>query len=281
MRRAVSRFSRVSTSAVSAPGDRLAGEQQRLRKVRAHEVEVVQSGEDRASLAVPAPHQVEQVGDVLASMACERFVEHDHPRILQQQAREQHALHLPARERADRAVLETGKADGGDRRVDRARALRPMPPKDPGAAPKAHGHHVVDVDREGAVDLGGLRQVGDMLRIGAAALDAAGQRLKHADNALEAASTCRAPFGPTTATQRAALHRAVEVVHGRMPVVAEREIAELQRARSSTYTFIAQSTAPHSSAMSAAAMPSRCTTDRRRIDGKIAAGGCPWPGRWW
>ena len=33
-----------------------------------------------------------------------------------------------------------------------------------GAAPQAHRHHVVDVDREGAVDLGGLRQVGDVLR---------------------------------------------------------------------------------------------------------------------
>src|SRR5262249_51000855 len=39
-------------------------------------------------------------------------------------------------------------------------------------------------------------------------------------------------------------------------------------------------TAPHSSAISAAAIASRCSTDMRRIDGEIEAGGGARPG-WW
>ena len=95
------------------------------------------------------------------------------------------------------------------------------------AAPQPHRHHVVDVDREAAVDLGDLRQVGDVLRRQPAAVDAAGQRLDDADHALEQrrlAGAVRADHRH----QRAGLDRAVEMMHGRMPVVAQREIAELQ-----------------------------------------------------
>src|SRR5262249_55008572 len=97
-----------------------------------------------------------------------------------------------------------------------------------GMAPQPHGHHVVDVDRKRAVDLGRLRQVGDVLRAQAATLDAAGERLEHTDDALEQ----RRLAGPIRADhrdQRSGLDRAIEMVHGRMPLVAERNVAELQR----------------------------------------------------
>ena len=58
----------------------------------------------------------------------ERLVEHDHARVLQQQPREQHALHLPARKRADRPLLEAGEADGRQRLHDlRCAERRPDP----------------------------------------------------------------------------------------------------------------------------------------------------------
>ena len=41
------------------------------------------------------------------------------------QPREQHALHLAARQRADRALLEAGEADRCDRRLDRVALLAP------------------------------------------------------------------------------------------------------------------------------------------------------------
>jgi hypothetical protein len=65
-----------------APGHRLAREQQRLRKIRAHEIDVVQRRQHRAFLAVPAPDQIEQVDRCLGVDGVERLVEHDHARIL-------------------------------------------------------------------------------------------------------------------------------------------------------------------------------------------------------
>ena len=68
----------------AAPGDRLARQEQRLREVRAHEIEVVHGSEHGAPLAVPAPHEVEQIGRGLGIDGVERLVEHDHARVLQQ-----------------------------------------------------------------------------------------------------------------------------------------------------------------------------------------------------
>ena len=108
------------------------------------------------------------------------------------------------------------------------RDLRPMPPNIAGPAPQSHRHHVVEVDRERPVDLGGLRQIGDVLRPHAAELDAAGERLDRADDALEQgrlAGAVRADHRD----QRTGIDRAVEMMHGRVPVVAQRQIAEFQR----------------------------------------------------
>ena len=108
-----------------------------------------------------------------------------------------------------------------------SRSLRADAAEQAFAPPQPHRHHVVDADREAAVDLGDLRQIGDVLRPHAVALDPAGERLDDADHALEQrrlAGAVRADHGG----QRAGPHRAVEMMHGRMAVVAERQIAELQ-----------------------------------------------------
>ena len=58
------------------------------------------------------------------------------------------------------------RSRAGRRRRSRARSacavVAPDAAEQAGAPPQAHGHHVVDADREGAVDLGDLRQVGDV-----------------------------------------------------------------------------------------------------------------------
>src|SRR5262249_32269879 len=133
----------------------------------------------------------------------------------------QHALHLSAREARDRALLETGEADGGDRLLDRLALLAADAAEQASAAPQAHGHHVVDVDRKAAVDLGNLRQVGDLARIEPVEIDAAGKRLNGADDAFEQRRLAGA-IGTNDRHQRAALYRAIKMMHGRMPVVAER-----------------------------------------------------------
>src|SRR5207344_2718700 len=117
--------------------------------------------------------------------------------------------------RADRARLEAGEADGGDGTFDAALILAPDPAEQPFAAPQAHRHHVVDADREGAVDLSDLWQVGDVLRTHAISLNAAGERLDDADHALEQ----RRFAGPVRTNhrgQRAGPHRTVEMMHRRV-----------------------------------------------------------------
>ena len=44
-----------------------------------------------------------------------------------------------------------------------ARSARPMPPNRPVDAPQAHRDEIVETDRKAAVDIGGLRQIGDVL----------------------------------------------------------------------------------------------------------------------
>ena len=84
-----------------------------------------------------------------------------------------------------------------------------------------------------------------------------------------------APFGPTTAISAPGLHRPVQMMHRRVAVIAEREIAEFERR---AHDHIAQRTAPHSAAISTETAASRSSAERRRIDGETVAGGCAWPG---
>jgi hypothetical protein len=157
------------------------------------------AGQHRAPLAVPALHQIEQVGRGLGVDRVERLVEHDHAGILQQQPREQHALHLPAGERRDRAILEAGEPDGGDRLLDPVPRRAIEAAEQPGPPPQPHRHHVVDIDREGAVDLGGLRQIGDIL------CGTSPRSMRPASGLIRPTMPLNsvdlpAPFGPTTAT---------------------------------------------------------------------------------
>ena len=86
-----------------------------------------------------------------------------------------------------------------------------------------------------------------------------------------------APFGPTTAISAPAVDLAVQMMHRRVAVVAERQIAEFER-RAHDSSAIAQNTAPHSAAISTATAASRSSAERRRIEGETVAGGCAWPG---
>src|SRR5262249_50113606 len=147
------------------------------------------------------------------------------------------------------AILEAGEPDRGDRLLDRRARLAVDAPEQAGAAPKPHRHHVVDVDRKRAVDLRGLRQVGDVLRRQTATLATACERLEHADDALEQRRLA-GTVGTDHRDQRAGLDRAVEMMHGRMALVTERDVAELQSCAHAVTAIIAQKTAPQSSAIS-------------------------------
>ena len=143
--------------------DQLARHQERVGEVAAHLVEIVQDRDHRALLGAPALDHDHEVVDGLGIDGGKRLVQQDEIGVLQQQAGEQHALELADRQRVDRPALEARQADRFDGvlgivDVDvlgRAKAAE--------ARPAAEQHGVEHRDREGAVDLGLLRQVGDAL----------------------------------------------------------------------------------------------------------------------
>src|SRR5262249_33304161 len=90
-----------------------------------------------------------------------------------------------------------------------------------------------------------------------------------ADDAFEQGRLAGA-VRPHDRQQRALVDLAVEVMHGRVTLVPEREIRESQcRAHE-----IAQCTAAHSSAISTAAAASRSHAESRRIESDTVAGAC-------
>src|SRR5262249_57507352 len=89
-----------------SPGQNLRGKQQSVGEMRAHLIEIVQCGDDGAAFAVPAVDEAEQILDRLGIDGAKRLVEQDDGRVLQQQAREQDTLELPAGKRANASFAE-------------------------------------------------------------------------------------------------------------------------------------------------------------------------------
>ena len=145
--------------------------------------------------------------------------------------------------------------------------MPPTPPNRPVAAPQAHGDHVVDIDRKPAVDVGGLRQVGDVAALEPTQLDAAGERRQLSDDALEQRRLAGA-VRTDDRDQGAVRDRAVQMMHGRMPIIAERQIFEPQLC---VHGLIAHQSAPHSSKAATAAIATRSSADMRSSDGEMRA----------
>ncbi len=251
-----------------APGHRLAGKQQSFGEVRAHHVEIMQRGQHRALLVMPAAHERQQIGGGFRIDGIERFIKHDHARVLKEQPCEQHALHLPSGKRPYGALLEARQTDGLDRMLDLVALLLSDTAEQTGAAPQPHRHHVIDADRKRTVDLRDLREISDLLRQHAVALDRAGQRLDDADHALEQ----RRLAGAVRADHRGERARrdlAAQVMHRRMAVVAERQILKSELC----VHRMAQNTTAQRIAITTTDAARRSRADRRRIDGCTVAGG--------
>src|SRR5579863_1635412 len=227
---------------------------------------------------MPAFDQREQIGRGLGIDGVEGLVEHDQARILQQHPRKQHALHLPAGQRADGAVLKTAQADGCERLRDSpARVLADAAEKTD-LAPQPGADEIKNRNRKAAVDIHRLRQIGDVADVETIGEDRAGQGFEDPDNAPEQRRLA-GTVGADHREQRAGRDLAIEVMHGRMPVVAQRDVAELQLGGHAH--LIASKTTAQRAAATASAAVSREITARRRIDHEIGCAGWgeagPWP----
>ena len=137
-----------------APGDRPAREQQRLRKMLAHQVEVVQhrrgSCAPRRASGGSARSGRPRVRE---SMALNGSSSRISARVLQEHAGEQRALQLAAGQRVDAARLEARQADRGERPVDVGAVGGREPPEHAAAPPEPERDEVDHRGRERAVDL--------------------------------------------------------------------------------------------------------------------------------
>ncbi len=185
----------------------------------------MQHGDDRALLLLPAADHGHQVGYGLAVDGGERLIQKHEVSVLQQQPREQHALELADRQRVDRSALEARESDrinGMLRVVQVGRLGRPEAAE---ARPAAEQDGVEHRDREGAVDLGLLRQVGDAL---GRALDATFDPRREAEQGLEQCALA----GAVRADDRRHLggrNLGRHVMDRRVAVVAHGQVGEAKR----------------------------------------------------
>ena len=229
MRRALRRLSARQHRPAVAPGDRLAGDQQRLAGRRACTTSRSCSTATTVRLSsCQRRTRSSRSAVVLASIAVNGSSSRITPGVLQQQAREQRPLHLPARQGRDRPPLEADEADGRD-----------APPRSACAIPRGRCRRTGRAATTGPSRRGRRRR---SERCGRDRRPAAGRRCRRAcsppTSSMPPASGCNAPtmplsrvdlpapFGPTTADQAAGRDLAVEMVHGRMAVIAERHVIE-------------------------------------------------------
>ena len=164
-------------------------------------------------------------------------------------------------------ALEPGQPDGRQRLLDSRPLGAADAAKGPEHAPQPHRDEVADRDRERAVDLGQLRQVGDVAPVEAAAADTAFERTQHPGDALEQGRLAR-PVGADHRQQGALRHLALQMVDGGMAVVAESEVLEHQRRRGDAHVPVTISVASHSAAASSEAI-------RRRVVALVSSKSVP------
>lgn len=132
----------------------------------ADESQVVQGGDDRAPLVVPAQDQVQQVGGGPRVDRRERLVQQDQSRVLQQQAGEQHPLPLAAGKLIRSPAARSPRAP--TRQQSRLGARQPHAAdgtKKADLAPHAKAQHVQNGNRKGRIDLVLLRKVGGLAAV--------------------------------------------------------------------------------------------------------------------
>jgi hypothetical protein len=132
-------------------------------------------------------------------------------------------------------------------------------------APQAHRHEIIDMDREGAVEIGRLRQIGKPLALGQR--QPALERRKRTGDALEQRRLAGA-IGSHDRRQAAMGDLATEVMHRRVAVIAERQIVEADsgHGRKHSLHMITASVAAQTSTITPTARPSRFAADKRSSD---------------
>src|SRR5262249_53078534 len=145
--------------------------------------------------------------------------------------------------------------------------------------PVAELNDIENRDWKAAVDLGLLRQIGDLRAPHRTQFDPSGQRSQESDDSLQQRGLAGA-VGTDDRGQRARPEAAAQMMDRRMAVIAQREIIEPDGSSAHDHQSRAQPTAAHSSSMMhaiqtrrpSALCPNRVALSLRSANSILAAG---------
>lgn len=244
----------------------------------AHDSHIVKYGQNRAPLMVPGVNDGEKIGRCSRVDGGERLIEQNDARILQIEAREKCTLQLAARKRIDGAPFETDQADFFKRRFNRLAIMGRKRTKQAGASPQTGGDKIKDADREGSVDSGKLRQIGNPRARFCARLDPPAKWRKRTGNGFEKRRLA-GTIGSDHRHEATVRDRGAQMMNRRVAIIAKRQIVEADRRAGGNILgrihVIAQKTASHRPAMAKPAVASRWNADWRSQDMRSGAGRGP------
>ena len=202
-----------------------------MREPLPHDILFVQGRHDGDALRMPAGQQTQQHllgGHVDAD---EGLVQHHHLRILQDQLGKAHPLEFSTRQCTDEPPGVAPQPHLVERFGHPAGPLAPQAAKGPAAMPQARGHQILHGDGKLPVGLADLRQVGHA----AAALVrqlhlTIQQREPLADEQLQEGGFA-GPVGADHGQHVTGVNLQLQMVHGRMPVVTDRDVGQRNEAR--------------------------------------------------
>ena len=117
----------------------------------------MQDRDDSSALAMPISDDLNEIGRGACVNGVKRLIEEDHGRVLQQHAREKHALQLTHRQLADTACAEASQTH----RVKRFNCLKSQGCGDSLVAaevtPVSKHDHIKNANGKSTIDLGLLR----------------------------------------------------------------------------------------------------------------------------
>ena len=158
-------------------------------------------------------------------------------------------------------------------------ALRVDAAPDADLAPQPHGNAVEHRHGEAAVDVDLLRQIGDLVPVEPMQVDRAIEGSKLTHDALEQSRLAGA-VGPDKREQLALFHLAGDMVHGRMAIIAKREIVQADgnaRAHASTQAMQSQSRRTATPPMARRAGTARRNSEKPKRSCAEAGGCAPLP----